>query len=208
MSKQDVKFDTIDDVPLKQALVGDQTLDPNYTRSLKSGTMRGEQRIDGTLILNDESNDRVLLGIQEGGFGTKNLGFKISQEGVDVQDATSNELIMSSAFNMFKIVESGTFSMTKPANDASHLDTYDFQETYTETPTIFAYFDIAGAGTAFSTLPYMIFDSSGNMELYITNRDITKNDALFEIRAPSSGSYYVPTYTATIKVFVLAETVE
>jgi hypothetical protein len=55
------------------------------------------------MIVNDESDDRVLIGIQENGFGDKNLGIKVSQEGIDVKDATDAQLVMSSAFNMFKI---------------------------------------------------------------------------------------------------------
>lgn len=59
-------------------------------------------------IVGDSSNRRLLEGYHQGGFGNEDFGFKISQEGVDVTEANDDQLIMSSAFNMFKIHMTGT----------------------------------------------------------------------------------------------------
>lgn len=77
----------------------------------------GEEAINRSssqgLIVGDGDSDRVLIGFQKDGFGTGNdYGIKVSQDGVDVKTAPDDDLIMSSAFNMFKIVASGTLAMT------------------------------------------------------------------------------------------------
>lgn len=61
-----------------------------------------------TEIWYDEDEARVLLGYQKGGFGANNYGIKISQNGFDVRAATDSQLIMSSGFNSFKIIQTGT----------------------------------------------------------------------------------------------------
>lgn len=64
-------------------------------------------------IINDGTNDRVLIGYDKDGFGTgEDWGIKVSQAGYDVKTAADNKLIMSSAFNTFKIHMSGTVSIT------------------------------------------------------------------------------------------------
>lgn len=48
---------------------------------------------------------QILVGRQTDGFGTGiDYGIKVSQQGIDVRTATNDQLVMSSAFNMFKIV--------------------------------------------------------------------------------------------------------
>lgn len=67
-------------------------------------------------IVGDGNTDRVLVGFQKDGFGTgKDYGIKVSQDGSDVKTAAGDELVMSSAFNMFKIVSSGTTTLNANA---------------------------------------------------------------------------------------------
>jgi hypothetical protein len=64
-------------------------------------------------IINDGTNDRVLIGYDKDGFGTgEDWGIKVSQAGYDVKTAADNKLIMSSAFNTFKVHMTGTVSLT------------------------------------------------------------------------------------------------
>jgi hypothetical protein len=84
---------------------------------------------DRTKIINDDSGTpRLLTGYQQDGFDNGNVGIKLSQEGYDVQSATGDQLIWSSDFNSFKIVQSGTaeipaYSMTSGAfNGGSYVD--------------------------------------------------------------------------------------
>lgn len=67
-------------------------------------------------VVGDGVNQRVLVGFQKDGFGDgKDYGIKVAQEGYDVRTATDDELVMSSGFNLFKIVQSGTTSITPPS---------------------------------------------------------------------------------------------
>jgi len=50
-----------------------------------------------------------------------NYGFKISKAGYDVEDATNDQLIMSSGFNMLKSKPAGTTSGTGDINVAHSL---------------------------------------------------------------------------------------
>lgn len=69
---------------------------------------------DRGLLVNDGTNDRVLAGYLKDGFGTGvNYGFKVSQSGYDVKTATDDHIIMSSAYNMFKIVATGTITIAQ-----------------------------------------------------------------------------------------------
>lgn len=75
--------------------------------------------------LSDGANDRIIMGFQKGGFGEKDFGFKVSQEGYDVKTADDSQLIMSSAFNMFKILKTGTLQLpliTSPSTYATTID--------------------------------------------------------------------------------------
>lgn len=58
------------------------------------------------VVVSDGTNDRVLVGFQQNGFGTGvDYGFKVSQSGYDVATAVDSQMVMSTAFNMFKIVD-------------------------------------------------------------------------------------------------------
>ena len=56
---------------------------------------------------NNDTKPGILIGFQEGGFGDRNYGIKVAQEGYDVRTAAEANLIMSSQFNTFKIAASG-----------------------------------------------------------------------------------------------------
>lgn len=66
----------------------------------------------------DSATNRLLDGFQEGGFENGDVGFKMSQTGVDVLEATSDQLIFSTDFNLPKIVDTGTTSIDATAASA------------------------------------------------------------------------------------------
>lgn len=60
-------------------------------------------------IVNDGTDNRVLLGYQKDGFGTGiDYGLKVSQTGYDVLSTSSTNLSFNSAQNIFKIVTKGS----------------------------------------------------------------------------------------------------
>jgi len=75
-------------------------------------------------IVSDNNNDRILIGFDKDGFGSNNdFGMKISKQGFDVKTASNSNLIMSSAYNMLKIIATGTGVITAPAvGDVSYVD--------------------------------------------------------------------------------------
>lgn len=110
-------------------------------------------------IISDGTNDRVLVGFSKDGFGEGiDYGIKVSQEGYDVKSADDDKLVMSSAFNSFKIVATGTLSLSAPslntggANYGSSIpSTSSFNHGLGYTPTILAYWD--GGGGEYSLIP-------------------------------------------------------
>ena len=66
-------------------------------------------------VVSDGTNNRVLIGYDKDGFGTgKDFGIKVSKEGYEVSTTGDANLIMNSAYNMFKIVATGTATLTLP----------------------------------------------------------------------------------------------
>lgn len=75
---------------------------------------------DAQTIVQDENGvNRVLIGYGNGQFGASNYGIKVSQNGYDVLTAPDTNVVLSSAYDMFKIVQSGTATITLPASLAS-----------------------------------------------------------------------------------------
>lgn len=63
---------------------------------------------DAQLLVNDGSNDRVVIGQRTDG----TFGIKVSKTGSSATTSPNSSMIMNSDFNQFKIVGSGTATMT------------------------------------------------------------------------------------------------
>jgi len=71
------------------------------------------------LTKDDAGVQRLLIGYQQDGFENSSVGVKMSQEGIDVLTAETDELIFSTDFNSFKIVATGEATVLKPASTLS-----------------------------------------------------------------------------------------
>ncbi len=109
---------------------------------------------EGTTV-GDGTTDRVLVGFQKDGFGTgQDYGIKVSQDGYNVKTASDDQLVMSSAFNMFKIVQTGTVTIpefsVQPDGSGVYVNsgsvTVDFDPAIIK-PVVLAY-TIQGANTS------------------------------------------------------------
>lgn len=110
---QDINIGAIEDDPKKQ-------IESVIKQLNEWGRVLSNE--DRTNITKDDAGDqRLLIGFQENGFDNGNVGVKMSQSGVDVQTATDDQLIFSTDFNLFKIVATGTLTVTKdfPSHGAS-----------------------------------------------------------------------------------------
>lgn len=67
----------------------------------------GSVQVQESLIKSVDSDGNIvaMLGYQDGGFGASDFGFKVAQSGYSADTATDDQLVMSSAFNSFKIVD-------------------------------------------------------------------------------------------------------
>lgn len=68
--------------------------------------------------VDSDGNVFAVIGYQAGGFGSRDFGFKIAQQGFNAETATDDQLVMSSAFNTFKIAftTATTVTLTHIAN--------------------------------------------------------------------------------------------
>lgn len=104
-------------------------------------------------IVTDGDTNRILVGYDPDGFGTGiDYGIKVSQEGYDVLTAADNNLVMSSAFNLFKIVATGTASVTGDDRSGSGLwaatsatNTFTLAHGLGYVPTYLVYGDQTGS---------------------------------------------------------------
>lgn len=164
----------------------------------------------GTLI-NDGSFDRVLIGFQKEGFGTKDLGIKVSKEGYDVKTATDDQLIFNSSQNVFKVVLTGSTTVV-----GSSALAYGTPQTTTiphglsGTPAFQVYVNpsspISGfqGGAGITNLPLLYF-VSGVLALVLQARADSTNLYLDIINA-SSGTDDLSLYSWTFKYYLLQET--
>lgn len=79
--------------------------------SVQNGKIRTEDGNNRIISSDDSGTDILLIGQRNDG----TLGVDLSQPGVDVKSAADEQLIWSSKFNTFKIVDSGEFSINVAA---------------------------------------------------------------------------------------------
>lgn len=60
-----------------------------------------------------------IVGFQEDGFGELGYGVKVAKQGFDARTAEGDELVMSSEFNLFKIVGTGSVTVNVPSSTGS-----------------------------------------------------------------------------------------
>lgn len=145
---------------------------------------------DRTDITKDDAGiERLLIGYQQNGFSNGSVGIKLSQEGIPVLDAENDELVFSTDFNNFKIVDSGT--ATCPATSVSSPGAGNFGNDIEQNivphnlgyiPGIIAYIDISGI---YFPLPYSL----------TTNGVTSAGWHTYAVAADSTNLYF---YTATL----------
>ena len=86
------------------------------------------------LIKDDSGTERLLTGYQQGGFSNGSVGIKLSQPGVDVLSATDEQLIFSSDFNMFKIVDKLEFTIDEFSVSTGSSGGFNGAEFQTQPP--------------------------------------------------------------------------
>lgn len=160
-------------------------------------------------ILGDGTSNRVVDGFQKDGFGEgEDYGFKVSKSGFDVLTATDDQLVMSSAFNMFKIV--GVYEIPVFHDGTSGTTaTGSVGHGLAFTPAYAAYLDF-GDGTTYTALPYIsdfsLSASPGNGVQIMRFYSCTVGPEFFVASVNISGATKSPN-TYNFKVYAFRETI-
>lgn len=162
-------------------------------------------------LINDGTNDRVLIGFQKGGFGTKDLGIKVSKEGYDVKTATDDQLIFNSSQNVFKVALTGSQTVTgssalvygtpQTTTIAHNLGVVPAFQVYVNPSSPISGFQ---GGHGLTNLPLTYF-VSGVMVLLLQARADSTNLYL-DIMNTNSGTDDLHLYSWTFKYYLLQET--
>lgn len=197
----DIRTNSGDQLPssIRKALQTEQTTYRN--ESIPSG--RVIQDINRLVAYDDAGNARVVLGFDSGGFGSSDWGFKVSQDGFDVFTADESELSLSSAFNSFKIVGYGTKSVTRNASSTNGQDSITHSLGYT--PMVIC--AVLIGSTRLPVPGIEINVTSGIIDQMFRVQYVTSTQIGFEIVAPSSGSKFSSSQSATFIYWTLREAI-
>lgn len=156
----------------------------------------------------ENGTPNILIGYDKGGFGTEDYGIKVAQQGVDVREATDDQLVMSSAFNMFKIVQSGEASLTldNPVT-AWQRDSVSVTHDLGYSPAHIAYIQFpVSAGGELLQLPLTgINTSSGAIA---SNWYAAVDDTTITFHGLTNGASLWDGLTVTFKYYLLRETAD
>lgn len=155
--------------------------------------------IDG----NTDSVPQVLVGYQKDGFGTGiDQGIKVSKQGYDVKTAADSQLIMSSAFNSFKIVATGVVLISKDPNSA--LAHASIQHGLSTAPMHICF--INNNSDYSLMLPYLDINPSTGVIWTLVQATCNSTDITFELISPVAGAWYVDPQAFYIRYYILVET--
>ena len=152
-------------------------------------------------IVNDGDNDRILIGYDKDGFGTgEDYGIKVSKSTYDVNTADNANLIMNSAFNLFKIVATGTVSVTHTASTSTTTVTTAHGLGFVPGIISFDY-----NGSDYIQMPALGFVSGTSLDLQFMAWTNATN-FVFYLYTPSTDSSYGAGFTITARYYLTQET--
>lgn len=163
---------------------------------------------DATFKVFDGTYNRVVAGLLPDG----TYGIKISQIGYDVATATDSQLVLSSAFNGFKIVKSGTISLLKGAS--STLGSVTIAHERSSVPNVMAFGGFRGGSYTeyYSLLPLTVSRSSGadsGKVLYNIGVTVDATNITLFLETPdfASNTFYTSAMTVAFRYYILEETI-
>jgi len=164
---------------------------------------------DLTKIINNGTTPTILFGYQAGGFNGLDYGLKVAKPGVDVIHATDDQLVFSSAFNVFKIVKTMTLTLTKAAASAdTGLVSAPHDLGYVPTFAAFASYD----GTLYQPMPISTPEISGagvGLTVLSAFAQADSTNVYAELLAPNTGSvhsFYGGVMNIDVKFYLMRET--
>lgn len=191
-----ISYPSIESISQQQQLSSNQ---------IRTASFKGEQNINGTILVKDDrGTTRVLAGYDKDGFGAgHDYGIKVSQENYDVTDAVDANLVMSSAFNLFKVVAILNHTETNVADGVSQQ--INVAHGLTFAPAYLAYgsstYDTA-FGTQVTRAKLGPALSSLGADLYVVGSTPTH----IVLALYNSTGNPVPVTSLTIKIYCFVET--
>jgi len=179
---------------------------PEYIRPETATNTNNEELINQAnnqrgYVVNDGADDRILIGYDKDGFGTgEDYGIKVSKSGYDVNTTGNSNLIMNSAFNLFKIVATGTISVTHTASTSTTSVTTAHGLGFV--PGIIA-FDYNGSD--YIQMPALGWVSGTSLDLHFQCWTNATN-FVFYLYTPSTGASYGAGFTITARYYLTQET--
>lgn len=160
----------------------------------------------GPVSDNTDAKLPYLIGNQAGGFGTQDVGIKVAKQGYDARTATSDQLVMSSAFNMFKIIASGLIAVNKAAGVKIGSGSVDLTSLgLTNAPAYMDYISDNLGGVYANQMPYTSVEQTGQITLNTESlADSTTHSVL--ITTPTGSSLIATDITWYIKYYIFQET--
>jgi hypothetical protein len=141
------------------------------------------------------------------GLGTaefKSGSFKVAKSGFEVSTTGNANLIFNSSQNVFKIVATGTTSLTKAINSSGATATIAHGLSFT--PGVMSYVDDSGL---LYPMPHLVVVDDGTATLKIGRKIAVTVDATnlyFTITTAGTGTYYSTAVSYNFRYYLLQET--
>lgn len=191
---------TIGDLSVDNDSYGFGMADPNGNDLVSLGRTTSQSY---GLSAYDANNMRLHAGM----FPSGDIKIKLSQLGVDVLTATDDQLIWSSDFKTFKIVDSGTAEVNKAALDYS--GSTPVPHTLTYAPLVIAFATQIGVA-AQNPVPDMAFDPTTGLLSKSAFMTVTDSNIIFTVVTPSwaGNAFYTNPLDYFFRYYMLQETAE
>lgn len=132
-------------------------------------------------------------------------GIKVARDGIDVTTATNDQIIMSSEFNLLKIAETGTVTITRNANSA--IASQVVNHNLGTIPVVLGFVEDQGIPGQVTPLPLVnISAANGAVDLKVDIEDITTTKFDATVTVPANAGFFNITQTFVVRYYVFVET--
>jgi hypothetical protein len=159
----------------------------NQVHSIINGNVVPVLRTDPqAYVVNDGTYDRVMMG----GLGDGTYGLKVSKSGFDVKTTGNANIVMSSAYNAFKIVATGTVTVVDPGTAGGAITDGVVTHNLGATPSSISFVNYPGVSAGLYLNAGLEFDQITATTSHITLRTYVLHDVntiTFRVVSNSSG---------------------
>lgn len=191
---------TIGDLSVDTDSFGFGMADPNGNDLVSLGRTTSQSY---GLSAYDANNMRLHAGM----FPSGDIKIKLSQLGVDVLTATDDQLVWSSDFKTFKIIDSGTKEINKAALSASEVETVAHSLGYA--PLVVAFATQIGVAVQ-NPVPDFAVDASTGLVAKQAGINVTDSGINFYVLTPAwvGNTFYTDPLDYFFRYYILQETAE